>query len=213
MIFPISPKNGLYYFIRANSFSWWDGLINYRGFYWACERPQITTSFYRCRTVLRWHLGFTRWFCRPRWGHTWERRFSPESTSQVVHIPISLRTAKNVFVRHDSHRNQLQPPYDSPSRVIERGNKTFKLNLGASWEDIVLTSIDFAEEITMTPSHHLPIIHFQRREAEADPRKFQPHFHYQKKENEAVLQKYHSQCYRIAFNPKRKTKKPIRYDL
>ena len=75
--------------------------------------------------------------------------------NQVVHVPTSLETAEYIFVRRDSHRGPLQRPYDGPFRVIERGNKTLRLDLGASGEDIVSTDrlrrCDYDDIITSPP--------------------------------------------------------------
>ncbi|KAJ8357917.1 hypothetical protein AAFF_G00055470 [Aldrovandia affinis] len=47
-----------------------------------------------------------------------------------------LQSARYVFIRHDAHRNPLQPPYDGPYRVVETGDKTFIIDIGGSMEHI-----------------------------------------------------------------------------
>jgi hypothetical protein len=46
---------------------------------------------------------------------------------QQVYVPRSLHTAKFVFVRVDSVKKPLQPPYDGPYRVLSTGDKYFKV--------------------------------------------------------------------------------------
>uniref|UniRef100_A0A5S6QAE0 Integrase catalytic domain-containing protein n=1 Tax=Trichuris muris TaxID=70415 RepID=A0A5S6QAE0_TRIMR len=46
-----------------------------------------------------------------------------------VFISPALQMATHVFIRVDSHRAPLQPPYKGPYRVIERGPKSYVLEL------------------------------------------------------------------------------------
>ena len=46
-------------------------------------------------------------------------------------IPESLRKATYVFVRHGARRVPLTRPYDGPFRVLERGEKFFRIQAGA----------------------------------------------------------------------------------
>ena len=50
--------------------------------------------------------------------------------------PSALRSAEFVFIRRDSRRAPLQRPYDGPYKVLERGDKTFKVQLGTREEVI-----------------------------------------------------------------------------
>ena len=54
-------------------------------------------------------------------------------------VPAALQSAGFVFVRRDAHRSPLQPPYDGPFRVLDRGTKGFTLDLGGRRE---LVSVD-----------------------------------------------------------------------
>ena len=47
--------------------------------------------------------------------------------SHTVHLPALLRTAVQVYVRHDAFRRPLQRPYDGPFEVLRRGDKTFDI--------------------------------------------------------------------------------------
>ena len=46
-------------------------------------------------------------------------------------IPESLRKATYVFVRHGARRTPLARPYDGPYRVLEKGEKFFRVKVGA----------------------------------------------------------------------------------
>ena len=45
-------------------------------------------------------------------------------------VPQDISKAKYVFIRHDGHRRPLQAPYTGPYRVLETGDKVFKLQVG-----------------------------------------------------------------------------------
>ncbi|XP_061913889.1 uncharacterized protein K02A2.6-like [Entelurus aequoreus] len=53
-------------------------------------------------------------------------------------VPSELKSAHFVFVRHDAHRSPLQPPYDGPFRVLERGPKNFVLDMSRRRECVSL---------------------------------------------------------------------------
>ena len=65
---------------------------------------------------------------------------TPTSAHGAEHIkfnvPLSLKDAQYVYVRRDGKSTPLQPPYDGPYRVLERGPKHFKMQLG-SREDVI----------------------------------------------------------------------------
>ncbi|KAJ8362084.1 hypothetical protein AAFF_G00398100 [Aldrovandia affinis] len=44
-------------------------------------------------------------------------------------LPGNLRTAEFIFVRHDTHRGPLQPPYGGPFCILELGDKTFIIDI------------------------------------------------------------------------------------
>ncbi|XP_076384577.1 uncharacterized protein LOC143263678, partial [Megalopta genalis] len=53
---------------------------------------------------------------------------SNHSTKRVF-VFKDLATAEHVFVRNDAVRGILQPPYDGPYRVLERGDRTYSLSI------------------------------------------------------------------------------------
>ena len=55
---------------------------------------------------------------------------------QQSYVPANLRTADYVFVRQDSPRTCLQPPYRGPFLVLEKGDKDFLIHLGTREERI-----------------------------------------------------------------------------
>uniref|UniRef100_A0A5S6QRB3 Uncharacterized protein n=1 Tax=Trichuris muris TaxID=70415 RepID=A0A5S6QRB3_TRIMR len=58
------------------------------------------------------------------------------TAGRPVFIAPSLRAATHVFVRIDSHRQPLQPPYKGPYRVLERGPKSFVLDLDGAIDSV-----------------------------------------------------------------------------
>ncbi|XP_076383726.1 uncharacterized protein LOC143260974 [Megalopta genalis] len=53
---------------------------------------------------------------------------SNHSTKRVF-VFKDLATAEHVFVRNDAVRGILQPPYDGPYRVLDRGDRTYSLSI------------------------------------------------------------------------------------
>ena len=45
-------------------------------------------------------------------------------------VPEALRSAAYVFVRHGARRTPLTRPYDGPFRVLEKGEKFFRVKVG-----------------------------------------------------------------------------------
>lgn len=88
-------------------------------------------------------------------------RIRPVATSwhlpaegRPVFVSPHLSASSHVFVRIDAHRTPLQPPYKGPYRVLERGPKSFILDLGGSTDSV---SIDRLKPAFLTrsdfPSH------------------------------------------------------------
>ncbi len=50
--------------------------------------------------------------------------------NKPVFVPSDLRTCSHVFLRHDAIRRPLQPVYDGPFRVVNRGEKNFTIIKG-----------------------------------------------------------------------------------
>lgn len=60
-------------------------------------------------------------------------KLSPASTSchgeKVFYVPKDLNTATHVFLRKGPLKKSLESPYSGPHLVIERGPKTFKIDV------------------------------------------------------------------------------------
>lgn len=74
--------------------------------------------------------------------------FAPIPTSRhglsQSYVPKDLPSAKYVFIRHDSHRTPLQPPYDGPFRVLEAGAKNFVVVMGGKPERVAVDRLKLA---------------------------------------------------------------------
>ena len=73
-----------------------------------------------------------------------------------VHIDKELSSCTHVFVRNDSVRKPLQPPYDGPYRVLSREHKYFKLDLNRRQDTVSVdrlkpAHLDVASEATTPP--------------------------------------------------------------
>lgn len=83
--------------------------------------------------------------------------FSPIPTSRHClprsYMPQDLQSARFVFVRHDSHRTPLQPPYDGPFRVLEAGAKNFVLDKGGKPERVTVDRLKPAHLDLDEPVH------------------------------------------------------------
>jgi hypothetical protein len=60
-------------------------------------------------------------------------------TARKTFIYKDLKVASHVFLRTDSLRSSLQPPYTGPYQVISRTEKTYKLRINGK---IVVVSVD-----------------------------------------------------------------------
>lgn len=76
------------------------------------------------------------------------RAFAPIPTAQhgtpVSRVPVELRSAEHVFIRHDAHRGPLQPPYDGPFRVLERVGKHLVVDVGGMAEHVSVDRVKAA---------------------------------------------------------------------
>ena len=61
-----------------------------------------------------------------------------------------LETSPYVFVRHDASGGPLQPPYDGPYQVIQRGTKTFTVKINNKY---VIVSIDRLKPAFIVSDH------------------------------------------------------------
>ena len=60
------------------------------------------------------------------------------TTTVRAQIPAALRSADFVFVKHGARRAPLTRPYDGPFRVLERGEKFFKVKVGTKEQVITV---------------------------------------------------------------------------
>jgi transposase InsO family protein len=67
-------------------------------------------------------------------------KLAPIPTSKhglpMTHIPVALPRAPYVFIRKGGHKPPLMAPYDGPYRVLEHGEKFFKIDMGGRPETI-----------------------------------------------------------------------------
>ena len=63
--------------------------------------------------------------------------------------PSALRSADYVFIRRDARRTPLQRPYDGPFKVIERTEKTYKVQMGTRQETV---SVDRLKPAIIDPA-------------------------------------------------------------
>ena len=87
---------------------------------------------------------------------------SPHGNTKT-HVPDDLLSAKNVFIRLDSHQTPLQRAYDGPYEVIATGHKTFRIRVGGK-ESVI--SID-----RIKPAH---IDHTTHVTVDVSPRRGRP---------------------------------------
>ena len=60
------------------------------------------------------------------------------------HVPEDLSNADYVFVRHDAHRTPLSCVYDGPYHVLEKGPKTFIIDVGGRRDTITIDRLKCA---------------------------------------------------------------------
>ena len=90
--------------------------------------------------------------------------FAPIPTSQhgipTSRLPKNLHSANFVFIRHDSHRGPLRPPYDGPFKVVRRDNKCLVVDVGGRLETV---SIDRVKPAHLDVSGPLDLARAPRR--------------------------------------------------
>ena len=60
------------------------------------------------------------------------------TTAPRQQVPEALKAADFVFVRHGARRTPLTRPYDGPFRVLEKGEKFFRVRVGAKEQVITV---------------------------------------------------------------------------
>lgn len=75
-------------------------------------------------------------------------------------VPRTLTAATYVFIRRGGHCNPLQTPYTGPYRVIEHGDKSFKVDIGGRSETITIDRLKPAHVDTTEP---VPLAQAPRR--------------------------------------------------
>ena len=64
--------------------------------------------------------------------------------TRATHVPDRLSDTKFVFIRRDCHKVPLTPKYDGPYKVIERGPKFFKVQLGNRTDNVSIDRLKAA---------------------------------------------------------------------
>ena len=76
-------------------------------------------------------------------------------TQRKVHIDSNLFSCTHVFVRNDSVRKPLQPPYDGPYRVLSHEDKYFKLELNGRQDTVSIDCLKPAH-LDVTTNESIP---------------------------------------------------------
>ncbi|KMQ84830.1 gag-pol protein [Lasius niger] len=71
-----------------------------------------------------------------------------------------MNKTTHVFVRHDAPTGTLQPPYDGPYEMLNRGEKTFKLRVNKKTTNVLIDRLkpaytlseEEAKETTQEPA-------------------------------------------------------------
>ncbi|XP_045498514.1 uncharacterized protein LOC123696400 isoform X2 [Colias croceus] len=69
-------------------------------------------------------------------------------TSKTFFIPKSLQIADYVFLRKGPIKKSLESPYSGPHKVIERGEKTFKIDVGGKLSHVTIDRLKPAYLLT-----------------------------------------------------------------
>ena len=84
---------------------------------------------------------------------------SPRTQQRQLHIPNDLQSCSHVFIRTDSVRKPLQPPYTGPYKVIDRKNKYFSIVVNGKEQNISIDRLKPAHldtDITPTVTAKIP---------------------------------------------------------
>ena len=63
------------------------------------------------------------------------------------YVPHSLETAEFVWLRHDGARGPLQDPFDGPFRVLERGDKSFVIDVEGAHPRVSIDRLKIARGV------------------------------------------------------------------
>ena len=92
--------------------------------------------------------------------------FSLQTSVRTSHVHSDLTACSYVFMRHDTMKKPLQPPFDGPYLVLNQTNKHFTLDfagkkkvvLSTDWIQPTWTPPNLLLMITLSPrTLHLPI--------------------------------------------------------
>ncbi|XP_049886568.1 uncharacterized protein LOC126381069 [Pectinophora gossypiella] len=80
---------------------------------------------------------------------------------QSIFVPKDLSTASHIFLRDDTVRPSLRPPYTGPYKVVSRRDKTITITIG---DKNVQVSVDrvkpaYILDIPTSPATRVPIAH------------------------------------------------------
>ena len=84
---------------------------------------------------------------------------SPRTQQRQSHIPNDLQSCSHVFIRTDSVRKPLQPPYTGPYKVIDPKNKYFSIVVNGREQNISIDRLKPAHldtDITPTVTAKIP---------------------------------------------------------
>ncbi|KFD48922.1 hypothetical protein M513_10285 [Trichuris suis] len=96
------------------------------------------------------------------------------TAGRPMFISPSLSSATHVFVRVDSHRTLLQQPYKGPYRVLERGPKSYLLELEAGVDSVSIDRLKPAFLAPGQPEATGPPISVETAETASDASRPQP---------------------------------------
>ena len=71
---------------------------------------------------------------------------------QPDHVLDDIKSANYVFICHDGHKGPLQQPYSGPFRVLERGDKTFRIDVGGREDTVTVGRLKRAHEDAAEPT-------------------------------------------------------------